>query len=337
MFKRPRDIFDSPVSSSPPVKRARTSFTSSSPFAGSSSPAYLCTPYQPPSDSPSNPLGFNRTVAALQLPCETSFSKHLSLRFQLVLSGGGSHDDSPKGKGKAKMTSRERMQDAGEGVYRVVQVPRNYTFRHLHQLIFFLFASDARLSSLSSLSRTRRRSTRLTEMPALRAQAKARQSRFGSKRKADLEDGPDTGASQDVFTAATPGHVFDVLDGVGMYHSAYRPGVVKRGTGSTRVRLSSVRDRSLFPDVFEREQDRVLLQHAGSTAEVEEDVFGPVKGAMSQETMATAEDEEDRREWSWEPEGDFMVGDVWSGEPDPKKAIIYVRTSSHLHLTATDS
>lgn len=49
------------------------------------------------------------------LPPASSFSKHLPLRFQLV--GAGDR----------------------EGAWRIVQVPLNYTFRHLHRLILFLF------------------------------------------------------------------------------------------------------------------------------------------------------------------------------------------------------
>ncbi|KIM85578.1 hypothetical protein PILCRDRAFT_816778 [Piloderma croceum F 1598] len=118
----------------PPQKRYRLqssdSFSSSPSTATSSSSLAtpggpFSTPYTPPSDSPTNPFGRIRKLALngsepLALPRATSFSKHLPLRFQLIRIGGGA--------------------DAiGEGTYRIVQVPLNYTFRHLHKLLFFLF------------------------------------------------------------------------------------------------------------------------------------------------------------------------------------------------------
>ncbi|KAJ7199598.1 hypothetical protein GGX14DRAFT_661429 [Mycena pura] len=111
-------------SSEPPKKRRHTTGIPSSPF----SPFSFSYPYIPsstsypsrPSDSPSNPFGRTRTWNLLQsLPPETSFSKHLPLRFQYVKRGA----------------PRETL----EGIYRIVQVPQSYTLVHLKNLIGFLF------------------------------------------------------------------------------------------------------------------------------------------------------------------------------------------------------
>ncbi|KAF8157032.1 hypothetical protein B0H34DRAFT_798357 [Crassisporium funariophilum] len=81
------------------------------------------TPYTPyplhPSDSPSNPFGRTRTQRLIHtLPPTTSFSKHVALRLQFV---------------------RRGVSPRQGGVYRIVQVPLNYTFVHLRCLVEFLF------------------------------------------------------------------------------------------------------------------------------------------------------------------------------------------------------
>ncbi|KAI0031584.1 hypothetical protein K488DRAFT_86657 [Vararia minispora EC-137] len=113
----------------------------------SSSCSLYSTPYTPysysiPSDSPSNPFGFNRRSVKLVLPRESSFSRHLALRFQLV--------DAPDLPPIRKRPRGRMIRDKNgrivnwdqEGTYRIVQVPLNYTFRHLHALIIFLFDGD---------------------------------------------------------------------------------------------------------------------------------------------------------------------------------------------------
>ncbi|KAF8828249.1 hypothetical protein HHX47_DHR4000795 [Lentinula edodes] len=73
-----------------------------------------------PSDSPSNPFGRTRTLSA-SLPSKSSYGRHLPLRFQFFRHG----------------TNRDK-----EGVYRVVQVPLSYNFKHLRTLIAFLFGGQ---------------------------------------------------------------------------------------------------------------------------------------------------------------------------------------------------
>ncbi|KAE9390328.1 hypothetical protein BT96DRAFT_925980 [Gymnopus androsaceus JB14] len=104
-------------SSSDPVTPAKT--RSSIHFPSSSTPYPLY-----PSDSPSNPFGRTRTLSA-SLPPKTPFGRHLPLRFQFFRHG----------------TKRDR-----DGVYRVVQVPLSYTFKHLKVLIAFLFGQFQRPS-----------------------------------------------------------------------------------------------------------------------------------------------------------------------------------------------
>ncbi|KAJ3729869.1 hypothetical protein C8R42DRAFT_772387 [Lentinula raphanica] len=102
-----------------PVTPAKTS--GSFEFPSSSS-----TPYPLyPSDSPSNPFGRTRTLSA-SLPPKSSFGRHLPLRFQFF---------------------RQGMRRDREGVYRVVQVPLSYNFKHLRSLIAFLFGNQAGPSS----------------------------------------------------------------------------------------------------------------------------------------------------------------------------------------------
>ncbi|KAF8801085.1 hypothetical protein BYT27DRAFT_7262312 [Phlegmacium glaucopus] len=112
-----------------PSKRPRCAYA---PALTSSSPSYRPnifttprTPYTPyplrPSDSPSNPFGRKRTRRLIQsLPPSSSFSRHIALRFQFVR--------------RAPSISPRQG-----GVYRIVQVPLNYTLVHLKCLIAFLF------------------------------------------------------------------------------------------------------------------------------------------------------------------------------------------------------
>ncbi|KAF5389697.1 hypothetical protein D9757_006054 [Collybiopsis confluens] len=79
-----------------------------------------------PSDSPTNPFGRTRTLNT-SLPQKTTFGRHLPLRFQFLRHGvkrDFNNVDDPSGR---------------EGIYRIVQVPLNYTFQHLRALVAFLF------------------------------------------------------------------------------------------------------------------------------------------------------------------------------------------------------
>jgi hypothetical protein len=126
---------------SSPTKRRRqdtTSFPPQTPAAsaGSSSSskhpfATPKTPYTPyplhASDSPSNPFGRKRKERLVHsLPPVSSFSKHIALRFQFV---------------------RRGISPRQGGVYRVVRVPKNYTFTHLRALIAWLFDTPARYAN----------------------------------------------------------------------------------------------------------------------------------------------------------------------------------------------
>lgn len=120
--------------STPLPAAKRLQLSSSSPFTPYSYP-YIPSSPAPyparPSDSPSNPFGRKRKLALLDtLPAPTVFSKHLPLRFQFVRKG-------------ARLDK--------EGIYRVVQVPKSYSFRHLRCLIAFLFGGQTQ-TELENLS-----------------------------------------------------------------------------------------------------------------------------------------------------------------------------------------
>ena len=130
--RKARETSQSPLT----FKRARRVYFSQTPVFSSSSSIYdkhtLATPRTPytpyplrPSDSPSNPFGRKRTQRLIQsLPPISSFSKHIALRFQFVR--------------RAPSISPRQG-----GVYRIVQVPLNYTLLHLKCLIAFLFNAPA--------------------------------------------------------------------------------------------------------------------------------------------------------------------------------------------------
>ncbi|OBZ77523.1 hypothetical protein A0H81_02496 [Grifola frondosa] len=307
MPKRPRDIFDTPGSSSSPLptsKRAR--FLSTAPLKSSSSistPAstpysYLRTPFSIPSDSPTNPFGLKRALLALTLPRETGFGKHLALRFQLVETTSGS-----KGKGKAR---------DHEDIFRIVQVPKNYSFRLLHMLVLFLFAADARLHERRRTIRSKTASGRLGPLRVVGGPSKP------TTRKVDTKGNDKAARSSRIPGSSAPssnstsqknnaGHVFDVYKNVELYSNSYKPGVVKTKASKSTLyaRLSSVRERRLFPDIYEQSNDG-----SGGDEETE------------------GEDEDDG--WTWEAEDDFTLSHVWVDGPDLKKGIIYVCLLSRL-------
>ncbi|EIN09038.1 hypothetical protein PUNSTDRAFT_44506 [Punctularia strigosozonata HHB-11173 SS5] len=100
------------------------------------------TPFTIPSDSPTNPVGLERGKRLrVALPEVTSFSKHLALRFQVVQAAAVHNRRRSKAR-HARGAARPELDRAG--VFRVVQVPLNYTFRHLHALILYLFPSRSR-------------------------------------------------------------------------------------------------------------------------------------------------------------------------------------------------
>ncbi|KAI0371237.1 hypothetical protein BV20DRAFT_1112621 [Pilatotrama ljubarskyi] len=304
MLKRPRDVFDTPDSSSPPAPATKRRNTISSSSLAASSPSSsapplsaLSTPYSLPyfrspytqtipHDSPSNPFGLNRALRALTLPRPTGFSKHIVLRMQLVSTAD------PTG-------ARSRRTSPSDTPYRIVQVPLNYSFRLLHMLLLFLFASDARL-------RIRRRKRAPTR--DLRTREASSSSRKPKSPSETSENGPE---------AHGEGHLFEVFEGIRIYTNTYRPGVIKSGTGKLYARLSSTRERKLFPD--------------DQPAHAVDDVFGD--GGMAEENG-----DEDEDGWDWEAEDDFLLSNVWTDGPNLKKGIIYHHTpSTAIHITVNQT
>lgn len=91
-------------------------------------------------------------------------------------------------------------------------------------------------------------------------------------------------------------------------HGVARPGSIKAG-GRTTVKLSSVRDRRLFRDLWD-------TQPGSSTSAV-----------------PRAEDEDPtKEEWVWEAEDDYNLLHVWPKGPTLNKGIIYV---SQIHLSVS--
>jgi len=137
MLKRPRDVFDSPSSSSPPsTKRFQSgsssyasSSTFSSPLKGFATPGG----HSIPSDSPSNPFSL-KVAHVINLPIGLRTSKHLELRFQLV------RTEPATSKRVSKSTPYRSLRNY---TYRTVLVPPNYSFKLLYKLVLFLFDLDA--------------------------------------------------------------------------------------------------------------------------------------------------------------------------------------------------
>jgi len=109
-----------------------------------------------------------------------------------------------------------------------------------------------------------------------------------------------------------PGHLFIVQHGV----SIGSPGEITRGR--VRVKLSRARDpyyssRSLA--------DLIAAADAQGQGQGEEDL----------------EDEEEDASWRWEGEDDLTLGHVWDVRSrDPKRGIVYVRSSARLSAIAAD-
>lgn len=160
-------------------------------------------------------------------------------------------------------------------------------------LVLFLLASDARL-------RVRRR--KRVGNHVLRSRAPPPASR---KPKDSVDPPEDPPVTQD-------GHLFEVYENVRLYTNTYRPGVIKDGTGTLYARLSSTRERKLFPD--------------GPVGRGDNDVFGgPSHSQPNIESSGeTADADDDEEGWDWEPEDDFLLSSVWTDGPSLKKGIIYV-------------
>ncbi|KAI0827120.1 hypothetical protein BC628DRAFT_1418706 [Trametes gibbosa] len=296
MVKRAREGCESPSSSSPAKRRhVSESVPASSPSTAHSTPyalPYFRSPYSDaiPHDSPSNPFGLNRTLRALTLPRPTGFGKHIVLRMQLVSTTEPTPD----------LSIRSRRPPLPDAPFRVAQVPLNYSFRHLHMLLLFLFASDARLH-------VRRRKHVANHTLRARTQPVAsRKPRLLSK---PILEGPPEG----------DGHLFEVFEDIRLYNPTYRPGVIKAGTGKLYARLSSTRERKLFPDdpPSKLKDDDVFRSARGESA------TGP-DGAGNEEDSG----------WDWEAEDDFPLYNVWMDGPTLKKGIIYHHTpSTAIHIT----
>ncbi|KAM5533566.1 hypothetical protein V8D89_012782 [Ganoderma adspersum] len=308
-MKRPRDMFDTPISSPPfPSKRrflSQSMAPSSSPSTSRSTPYTLprqpsCSPWAlaTPHDSPSNPFGLNRSLRALTLPRPSGFGKHVVLRLQLVSTVDAPH---PRNGPSRRHT---------EAPFRIVQLPLNFSFRLLHMLILFVFASDARLLA------KRKRRVFSPPSPIGRKNKGNMRSKKGDKDK-DKDKDQD---QDDDEEGNEEGHLFEVLNDISVCSMAgMRPGQIRKGTGKLYARLSSARERKLFTDPDD-----------------EDDVFA---GASVKHTTPLAEVEKNAEEgWVWEAEDDFMLSNVWSDGLDLKKGIIYHHTPSTLiHITVNQT
>lgn len=136
----------------PKRRQLNGSLPPSSPFPSSSSafntPRTPASCWKVPADSPTNPFGrIRRLTQGTTLPRPTSFSKHLPLRFQLVRPRGGTVDG-------------RRQELDKDGVYRIVQVPLNYSLTHLRKVVEYVFdpATDAEIEEPTcALRRSSRR------------------------------------------------------------------------------------------------------------------------------------------------------------------------------------
>lgn len=294
MLKRPRDLYNTPCSSTPPYppsKRAHTDpesrefspltptqlSTFSTPFSHRSPR----TPFSVPSDSPTNPFGLKRSLTALDLPPKTSFGKHIALRFQLI----DTSSSSP--------IATTRRGDKG-GIYRVVQVPKNYTFRHLHKLILFLFASDIeRLHDLPSAVQKTPRGRKVSSKKVAQRNAPSTATRPSSR-----HDRMPSHRSSEKWS----GHTFEALERITVHSGYTKPGVIKEG-GRVRAKLSSVRERRLFRDLFES----IVAPTHGTSGDAEE-----------------VDDEDESQAYNWEAVDDYTINHVWPSVPKIDRGIIYV-------------
>lgn len=97
-------------------------------------------------------------------------------------------------------------------------------------------------------------------------------------------------------------HSFEVLHDIQFYKGNHRPGVIKPGSGHIRAKLSSESERAFFAHLFEDDPSESV--HIINKHDVEQEG------------------------WSWEPEDEYVLRDVWSKGLDLTRGIIYVRVFS---------
>ncbi|KAH8101868.1 hypothetical protein BXZ70DRAFT_1007108 [Cristinia sonorae] len=298
MPKRSRETFDETAVATPgpPAKRLQTDLLGSSPFSSrTSTTSTPRTPFSIPSDSPSNPFGLKKSLVALDLPPPISFGKHVVLRFQFV------EEQLPM----TTLTPRRGPRKPAT-VFRIVQVPTSYTFRHLHKLIFYLFASDVE----------RHHSVRPPTPRAAKGKAKAVSralslAKVPSSGKRRIPAGP---ALQLVASSlsrpdAWRGHVFEVYRGDKEHRlvsgEEETNGIVIPRNGRLWRKLSSVRERHIFRDLYDAAETSSKLDDG-----------------------ADSDEEED---WAWEAEDDFELAKLWPKGPSLRRAIIY-RHNPHISI-----
>ncbi|KAG2152598.1 uncharacterized protein EDB93DRAFT_1102927 [Suillus bovinus] len=214
--KRPLDVYESPSASprGPKRRQLSRSLPPSSPFTSASS--LYATPRTPcslrnwkvPSDSPTNPFGrARRLTTSTTLPRPSSYAKHLPLRFQLIR---------PDGDGRSHINK--------DGVYRVVQVPLNYTLGHLRKLIKFVFqpAKESEMGGSYHFRRTARHAT----IPRY-ARHPVPSSSKGKQPALDFDP--------------EPGHLFEVQKDIEISRSG------EITSGMTTVKASTARDPYHYP------------------------------------------------------------------------------------------
>ncbi|KZT02122.1 uncharacterized protein LAESUDRAFT_763064 [Laetiporus sulphureus 93-53] len=275
--------------------------------------------YPTPSDSPSNLFSFKHSLVALTIPQLTRFGQHLALHFQLVY-------DPPRN--EADRTLKNQLHN----VYRIVQVPKSYTLRHIHHLILFLFATDTWLDvppTAKALTK-RNRSRQLIDMKRV-----AGKGLVGKGARRDTAQGiwrgrsgtPDYSfAFHPAVTSAVPEgwirHVFEIRGGIQFSGSNERPRI-KPNTGRVRKRASSVREQILFRDLYDKECAALYPEEsfAFSSASSDLDVVSSVdETGFEDDACGTAG-------WMWEPEDDYTLDKVWCGSVQLglQEGIIYRR------------
>lgn len=242
-----------------------------------------------PHDSPSNPFSPTRPFAdTQQLPLSTSVRHHLPLRFQIK----------------------------GTRTYRIVSVPRNYTFVHLQAVIEWLFRD------VTDALPNRRASGRIASLSRTTQSKLSSSSRKGKNEKklVTVQHFSPSSIPRKIRLAALAGDdgpKFKVLSEVEVYeskfNSAFLEGVIT--SGKLVAQLS-------------RSQD-------------------PFKELAGRATPSSSDDEEGEEvevgngsSWLWERCEEFTVGNAWPDTVDPTRAVVYVRplppplpySLTHTHL-----
>lgn len=102
-------------------------------------------------------------------------------------------------------------------------------------------------------------------------------------------------------------HSFEVVEGAQFYKAGHKPGVIRPGSGKVCAKLSSESERAFFAHLFDvTNSESVNMIH---------------------------EQNGDKQGWTWEPEDEYMLRDVWPKGLDLSRAIVYVRIP---HLQCTD-